>query len=110
VSILARLNALLTGIVSVETGAFTGEAPDEYVVITPLSDTFEVHADNAPGLEVQEVRLSLFSKHNYLQRKNQVVSTLLQNEFTITGRRYLGYESDTGFHHYSLDVAKEYEL
>lgn len=109
-SILARLNALLTGIVSVETGAFTGEAPDEYVVITPLSDTFEVHADNAPGLEVQEVRLSLFSKHNYLQRKNQVVSTLLQNEFTITGRRYLGYESDTGFHHYSLDVAKEYEL
>jgi len=110
VSILARLNTLLIGIVSVETGVFSGVAPDEYIVITPLSDTFAVHADNAPGLEVQEARLSLFSKHNYLLRKNQVVSALLQNDFTITDRRYIGYEGDTGYHHYAIDVAQEYEV
>jgi len=111
VSILAELNALLVLLgIPLETGAFTGKAPDEYVVIIPLSDTFEVHADNAPGLEVQEARLSLFSKRNYLQRKNQIVSTLLQNDFTVTGRRYLGYEIDTGYHHYSVEVAKEYGL
>jgi len=109
VSILTRLNTLLIGLVSVETGLFSGPAPDEYIVITPLADTFAVHADNAPGLEVQEARLSLFSKHNYLQRKKQVVSALLQNDFTITERRYLGYENDTGYHHYAIDVAKEYE-
>jgi len=110
VSILARLNTLLIGIVSVETGVFSGAAPDEYIVITPLSDTFAVHADNAPGLEVQEARLSLFSKHNYLPRKNQVVNALLQNDFTITDRRYIGYGVDTGYHHYAIDVAQEYEV
>ncbi|MBS3902289.1 MAG: hypothetical protein KGZ54_09775, partial [Dethiobacter sp.] len=59
-SILAGLNALLTGSIPVETGIFSGKAPDEYVVITPLLDIFEVHADDVPGLEVQEARLSLF--------------------------------------------------
>ena len=35
--------------VSVETGVFSGKAPDTYLVITPLSDSFELHADNTPG-------------------------------------------------------------
>ncbi len=109
-SILAGLNALLTGIIPVETGIFSGKAPDEYVVITPLLDIFEVHADDVPGLEVQEARLSLFCKGSYTRRKNQLVAALLQNNFTVTARRYLGYEEDTGYHHYSVDVAKEYEL
>lgn len=109
-SILAGLNALLTGSIPVETGIFSGKAPDEYVVITPLLDIFEVHADDVPGLEVQEARLSLFCKGSYTRQKNQLVASLLQNNFTVTSRRYLGYEEDTGYHHYSVDVAKEYEL
>ena len=28
--------------VSIETGVFTGKAPDTYLVITPLSDSFEM--------------------------------------------------------------------
>jgi len=111
VSILAELNALLVLLgIPLETGAFTGKAPDEYVVIIPLSDTFEVHADNAPGLEVQEVRLSLFTKGSYTKWKKELGAALLNAEFTVTGRRYLGYENDTGYHHYSVDVAKEYGL
>ena len=32
--------------VPVETGVFSGKAPDTYLVITPLSDSFELHGTN----------------------------------------------------------------
>ena len=63
--------------VPVETGVFSGKAPDTYLVITPLSDSFELHADNAPGCETQEVRLSLFTKGSYTKLKNALVRALL---------------------------------
>jgi len=95
--------------IPVETGVFSGVPPDLYLVITPLIDTFEVHADNEPGYEVQEARLSLFVKGSYTRYKNQLVRTLLGADFTITDRRYIGHEDDTGFHHYAIDVAKPYK-
>ena len=110
-SILKELNTLLTGFgVSVETGVFSEEAPDEYLVITPLADTFPLHADNRPQNEIQEARLSLFSKGNYLPRKDQIVRALIDADFTITDRLYVGHEDDTGYHHYAVDVAKNYEM
>lgn len=42
--------------------------------------------------------------------KNQLVGLLLQADFTITDRRYLGYEYDTAYHHYVIDVAKDYKM
>jgi hypothetical protein len=66
--ILTELNTLLDGLgIPVETGIFNGVPPNEYIVITPLADVFEVHADNQPQAETQEVRLSLFSKGNYIK-------------------------------------------
>lgn len=110
-NILEELNTLITAIpLPVETGVFSGLAPDEYVVILPLSDIFEVHADNRPGVDVQETRLSLFSKNNYLQSKRQITTALLNADFTVTDRRYIGHEDDTGYHHYAIDVAKNYGL
>ena len=110
-SILSELNTLLeTANIPVETGVFSGVPPDEYVVLTPLSDTFAVFGDNKPIADINEVRISLFSKNNYLQRKNQLVRMLLQADFVITDRRYIGHEDDTGYHHYAIDVAKYYEL
>ncbi|MDD4688511.1 MAG: hypothetical protein PHE51_02040 [Eubacteriales bacterium] len=110
-SILSELNNLIESIgLSVETGVFSGTPPNEYVVLTPLTDSFSVFADNSPQLDVSEVRLSLFSKNNYLNRKNQLVKLLLQADFVITDRRYVGYENDTGYHNFCIDVAKEYEL
>lgn len=94
---------------SVETGVFSGHPPDEYVVVTPLADTYELHADDLPEYETQEARLSLFSKKNYLQRKKQLSRALLAADFVITDRRYIGHENDTGYHHYAIDVAKLYE-
>ena len=106
-----ELNRIVDGLgILVETGVFKDKAPDEYVVITPLSDTFDVHADNRPQYEIQEARLSLFSKNNYQVRKNQLVRAFLDADFTVTDRRYIGHEDDTDYHHYAIDVAKDYEL
>ena len=110
-SILEVLNTPIGGLdIPVETGIFSEKAPDEYIVITPMSDTFEVFADNLPQYETQEARLSLYSKGNYMRRKNQIVKALLAAGITLTERRYIGYEDDTGYHHYAIDAAKEYEL
>ncbi|EJP6471850.1 hypothetical protein NHI66_003647 [Clostridium botulinum] len=110
-SILLELNRIVDGLgILVETGVFKDKVPDEYVVITPLSDTFDVHADNRPQYEIQEARLSLFSKNNYRVRKNQLVRAFLDADFTVTDRRYIGHEDDTDYHHYAIDVAKDYEL
>jgi len=106
-SILSELNTLLSGLgIPVETGVFSGKAPDEYVVLTPLADTFELYADNRPQAETQEVRISLFCKGNYIARKNQITKALLAADFTITDRRYIGYEPDTNYYHYAIDVAR----
>jgi len=110
-SLLTELNSLLDEMnVPVETGLFSGSAPEEYVVLTPLIDSYELHADNRPEYETQEARLSLFSKGSYTQRKRQIESALLNAEITVTERRYIGHEDDTGYHHYAIDVAKAYEL
>ena len=110
-SLLSDLTIVLGPLgISIETGVFSGEAPDEYLVFIPLTDLFEVHADNRPAFDVQEVRISLFSKGNYLQRKRQIASAVLNADITITERRYIGYENDTGYHHYAIDVAKNYRL
>ena len=110
-SILADLyTALSTLDLPIETGVFKDEAPDRYLVIVPMVDSFALHADNSPGVDVQEVRLSLYSKGNYIKDKNTLVKTLLSNDFTVTDRRYIGYETETGYHHYAVDVAKHYQM
>ena len=110
-SLLSEIKAAVTGCgLPVETGVFSGEPPEEYVVVTPLADTYELHADNLPGYETHEARLSLFSKGNYTAIKDTLVRALLGADFTITDRRYIAHEDDTGFHHYAIDVAKLYRL
>lgn len=109
-SILSELNTLLTPVLPVETGVFSGAPPDEYLVLTPMADGFALFGDNMPLMEVSEVRISLFSKGNYLPRKRQLTTALLNADFTISDRRYIGHEGDTGYHHFAIDVAKIYEL
>ncbi len=109
-SILADIQTALSPIgIPIETGAFKKPAPDKYIVVVPLVDTFELHADNKPGVDIQEARLSLFCKGSYTKEKNAAVRALLGADFTITERRYIGYENDTGYFHYAVDVAKYYE-
>ena len=110
-SLLKDLQTIIEPLdIPIETGVFSDTAPDRYIVITPLADSFDLHADNTPGTDVQEVRLSIFCKGSYTKLKNALVKALLVNEITITDRRYVGYETDTGYHHYAVDVANYYEM
>ena len=96
--------------VKVETGVFSDTPPDEYIVLTPLADNFEMHCDNLPEYEIQEVRISIFTKGNYTALKYMLVTALFKADITITDRRYIGHEDDTGYHHYAVDTAKSFIL
>ena len=106
---LEELNTIVENAgLPVETGVFSAPALDEYVVITPISEHFELFSDNAPGMNIEEARLSLFSKGNYGAKKRLLVRLLLMAGFLVTERRYIELEEDTGYHHFAIDVAKEY--
>lgn len=110
-SLLTDLNTVLAPLnIPIETGVFSDTPPDRYLVITPLVDTFEVHANNQPNYEIQEARLSIFDKNSYTAIKNEIVRALLAADITITDRRYIGYENSTGYHHYAVDVATSFVL
>jgi len=110
-SVLSDIQTALSGLdLPIETGVFSDAAPAKYIVVVPLTDTFNLHADNTPGYDVQEARLSLYAQGSYTKEKNAVVKALLAFDFTITDRRYIGYETETGYHHYAVDVAKHYEM
>ncbi len=110
-SILSELNSIITKLgLPVETGVFSGKAPKEYVVITPLAETFALHADDAAQRDIREARLSLYAQGNYIRRKNAVVRALIAADFTITARQYIGHEPDAGYHHIAIDVAKNYPI
>lgn len=108
-SILQELQILLSPLLPVETGIFSDVPPDEYLVLTPMAEDFALFGDNTPLVDVPEVRISLFAKGNYIKRKNQITGALLKAAFTVTDRKYVGYEDDTGYHHYAIDVAKPYQ-
>ena len=109
-SMLQELNTIVMNAgLPVETGVFSGTAPDEYVVVTPVSERFDLFSDNAPGMNIEEARLSLYTKGSYVDKKDLLVRMLLTAGFTITDRRYIEHEDDTGYYHYAIDVAKEYE-
>jgi len=110
-SVLADIQKTLASLdIPIETGVFTEQAPSQYMVVVPMNDTFALHADNSPTGEVQEARISIYTQNSYTKVKNAVVKLLLQKDFTITDRRYIGYETETGYYHYNVDVAKYYEL
>lgn len=109
-SMLSDIKRILAPIgVPFETGVFTDKAPDEYIVVLPIDDEFDVHADNQPLIDIQETRIAIYSKGNYNRLKNAVVRAFLKADYTITARQYLGYENGSGYHHYNVDVANYYE-
>ena len=110
-NVLSNINSTLGELgIPLETGVFTEAAPDKYIVVVPLADSFALNADNSPSYDIQEARVSLYSKNNYIAYKNRIIRALLAADFTITGRQYIGYENTTGYHHYVVDVSKHYEM
>lgn len=90
-SLLSELNTIAGGCgIPVETGVFTDPAPDTYLVLTPLADTFDLHADNRPGIDTQEVRLSLFCRRITRKSKTRSSVRCWAADVTVTDRRYIG--------------------
>ena len=62
-SLLEDLNTCLLPLgIPIETGVFSDAPPDEYLVITPLGDSFGLHGDNTPLYDIQEARAVLFQQ------------------------------------------------
>ena len=110
-SLLAELKTITTALnIPAQTSVFDDPAPDKYIVLTPINDDYHLFADNKPTVDVEEVRISYFDKGNYLAGKRAIETAVLSADITITSRRYVGHEDDTGYHHYAIDVAKNYEI
>ena len=109
-NILQELKGIIEPMnIPIETGIFSKEAPSEYIVLVPLNDSYPLNADNLPQTDVQEVRITVYTKANYIKLKNKILSKLL-NDFYISERRYNGFDADTGYYQYTIDVAKNYEI
>ena len=110
-NLLSDLKSLISSLgIPVETGVFSEKAPDEYTVLIPLSDEFFAYADDQPGADVQSVRISLYTKRNYKNLKRNILHALLNAGYSITERQYMGFEYDTKYHHYNIDVENVYEM
>jgi hypothetical protein len=110
-SVLSELHTIIsTNNIPVETGVFSGIPPDEYIVITPLTEIFPIFGDDKPLVNLPEYRLSLFSKDNYNKTKNTLTVALINGGFTITERRYNGFDNETSYHGFTIDVQKVEEL
>jgi hypothetical protein len=110
-SLLSDLKSIISSLnIPVKTGAFDDNVPDLYIVLVPIDDEFALHADNRPGVDVQSVRISLYAKKNYTEPKNRVIKALIGAGMTITSRQYIGFEQDTKYHHYNIDVENVYEM
>ncbi|MDR0957921.1 MAG: hypothetical protein LBM16_01765 [Clostridiales bacterium] len=78
--------------------------PDEYAVITPMIDSFEIFADNKPQIETSSARISIFTRGNFTELVKRISFSLIESDFFVTDRRYIGYEKEAMYHHYSIDT------
>ena len=106
-SLLAKLTNICHSLdLPVATVLYTeSPAPDTYCVLTPLDETFQLYGDNRPGVDVEEVRISLFTTSNYRQVAKKLTAACIDANLTVTARRYIGHEDDTGYHHWTIDLA-----
>lgn len=108
-NILQELTSLITGQnLRVETGIFKDKAPDTYIVLIPLSDSYPLNADDGPLVDLQECRISIFSKSNYLTIKKTITNLMITNGICVTARTFNGFDTGSGYYQYSIDVAKNY--
>lgn len=109
-NILADVKAILDAEkIPNEVGVFNKEpAPATYAVVVPLNETLE-NADNNPVCEVQAARIALYTKGNYRATARAIAEGCLEADMCISDRRYIEHEDDTGYHHYEIEIEKNYE-
>ena len=105
--VISTLSSVVSDIsVSEHTGDEKGKRkPETFLVIIPIYDNLYLHADDTPTMQGEEIELALYTKGNYLALRDRITKLLLKVGVTILERRYVEYESDTGYHHYTFDLA-----
>jgi hypothetical protein len=106
--ILAELTKLLAPIAPIETGYFSEEAPETYIVLTPIMDDLTDYSDDLPENTAPEMRISLFTTSNYQTIIGRITVLLLENGCTITARQLADFDNDTKYYNYAIDVTKKY--
>ena len=86
------------------------KSPATYVIMLPTSETYEFYADDRPYAETQEVTLLIFSKGDSTALRTRLAKDLFRAGFTVSGRRFDGYDSVTEYYQYSIVVSKCYEI
>lgn len=111
-SIFEELNAIFDNLnIPVQTAEFTDMPPPEsYSVLTPVSDDFDFYAGDKPLVEINAVRITILTKHNYTAIVRKITNELLKNEFDITQRRYVSLDVETKYHQYAIDCEKYYNF
>jgi hypothetical protein len=107
-SILEELHELLDPILPTENDFYSGVPLETYAVLIPLDEPLGLYADDLPLIEMPIVRISVFTKNNYISLVKQLKKLLLENDFTITECRKVEFEEDTKYHHYAIEVQKDY--
>lgn len=112
IPLLEHLTTTCEGLgLPVRVGLFTETPlPEAFVVLTPLVDTLALYGDNTPGAQVEEARLSLYARGNYLTLRDQLTAALLAGGVTVTARSYIGFEDETSYHHYAIDTQTHHTL
>jgi hypothetical protein len=115
-NLLSELNELIKGldlhVVTGVHGADLFDIPDKnaYAVLIPMDYTLNEYADDAPCEELQEVRISLFHRDDFMKIMRRLTVALLEAGLNITDRRYIGWERGERYHHYVIDVSKSYNF
>jgi hypothetical protein len=81
-----------------------------YVVMIPVSESFELYADDTPYNETQTVRLYIVSGKDTTILRRKIALSILKNGFTISDRSFESYNNVSGEFIYTIDVTKDYEL
>ena len=108
-SLLSELTTIMGTLkIPCEVAVFsTTPAPPQFAVFIPLDDSFQC-ADDEPEQDVQTVRISVYSTTNYLTLAKTIAKAIIAAGLTITDRRFIEHEDDTGYYHYAIDVQANY--
>lgn len=86
-NILEDTNEVLKALgIPIETGVFKSEAPDTYIVLVPLTDTFPLNADDMPQTDLQELRIQRAIR--FLSRR-RLLKALSSVEINLTERKII---------------------
>ena len=104
------LRTLLSPIVNgnIYTVAAEQTTKPPYIVLTPVDDDYNAHADDEPQGWTEEVLISIYTVTNYKTIAEAVCTACINAGFAITERKFIEREDKTKYYHYAITVEHDY--